>query len=96
MPDFSDRRVTGHLKVVLASEPWCEYTLEDGTVVRARLLLSGIRRVVDQFNSQGDPVFAWTQGPQIEVVCEESQRGAPTRGPGAKTPAPNGGGPYLR
>jgi hypothetical protein len=38
-------------------EEWNQYMLEDGTVLRVRLIVSDVLRVVGEYNSDGDPVY---------------------------------------
>lgn len=39
------------------SEEWCEYLVDDGTVVRIRLIVTDILRVVDSYDAQGQPNY---------------------------------------
>lgn len=39
-----------------AIEPWCEYTLSDGRILRARTIITGVVRA-DQLNSMGEPNY---------------------------------------
>jgi hypothetical protein len=39
------------------SEPWTEYTLEDGSVVRCRLMVIAAKRREGEFNEQGKPIY---------------------------------------
>lgn len=39
------------------SEPWTEYLLEDGTVVRVRVIMVRANRREGQFNDHGAPVY---------------------------------------
>jgi S-adenosylhomocysteine hydrolase len=43
--------------VVNAKDGWSEYTLEDGSVIRAKAVVLDVKRAVDQFNAEGDPVY---------------------------------------
>ena len=67
-------RVTTAVRVRDAKEPWSEYTLADGSVVRCRLLLHSIRRVENQFAPNGDPLYDWAAMPMFEVVAPEGLR----------------------
>lgn len=40
-----------------SDEPWTEVRLEDGTVVRVRLVVKDVSRMVDEFDSQGNPMY---------------------------------------
>jgi hypothetical protein len=39
------------------SEPWTEYTLEDGSVVRCRLMVIAAKRREGEFNEHGKPIY---------------------------------------
>jgi hypothetical protein len=45
---------------------WSEYTLDDGAVIRVKGVLVDAKRMVDQFNATGDPVYLM----QLSVVHE--------------------------
>src|SRR6266446_6382927 len=38
-------------------EGWSEYTLEDGSVIRLKTTLLDIKRAVDQYSPEGDPLY---------------------------------------
>jgi hypothetical protein len=40
-----------------STERWNDYTLEDGTVVRSKLVAMGIARIDDQFDVDGNPIY---------------------------------------
>lgn len=52
------------IKIVSVNEPWCEATLEDGTIIRAKLVFVSIYRHIDP--NTGEPVFG--KGPRGEIV----------------------------
>lgn len=82
MPDpKAPARTTRHLAVKAATEPWSEYQLEDGTVVRVRLVLHSFRRVVGAFAPNGDPEYEWAMQPSIELVVPDSLRDIPGERP---------------
>lgn len=41
----------------VGNESWNEYLLEDGTVLRVKLVATEIMRVDDAYNGDGDPVY---------------------------------------
>jgi S-adenosylhomocysteine hydrolase len=43
--------------IVNAKEGWSEYTLDDGSVIRVKGVLLDIKRALNQFNAEGDPVY---------------------------------------
>ncbi len=50
--------------VVASKDGWSEYTLDDGSVLRAKAAVLDVKRAVDQFNADGDPVYVM----QLTVV----------------------------
>lgn len=44
-------------KIVKAEEPWCTYTLEDGSVVRCRLTIAHFNRVEGSWAPDGNPEY---------------------------------------
>ena len=40
-----------------AHERWNEYLLEDGTVLKMKLILKKVMRVANEFDSEGNPVY---------------------------------------
>lgn len=45
------------LNFVSDQEPWSIYTLEDGTVIRARLVLVKIQRRGNEYSPEGVPLY---------------------------------------
>lgn len=43
--------------VVSSKEGWSEFTLEDGTVIRAKAMLLDVKKMVGQYNAQGEPIY---------------------------------------
>ena len=39
------------------SEKWNEYLLEDGTVLKMKLILKKVMRVENEFDAEGNPVY---------------------------------------
>ncbi len=52
-------------KIVKAVEPWCEYTLSDGTVVRCRMTIAHFNRVEGSWGPDGSPEYQVGIGQQI-------------------------------
>lgn len=48
-----------------SSEKWCEFTLEDGTVVRAKTSIVSAARVTGEYDAQGNPVYQFNIGATI-------------------------------
>ena len=45
------------VKVEQADDPWLIYTLEDGAVLRIKLIVSAVFKVHDRWTPEGDPVY---------------------------------------
>lgn len=45
------------VEVNQAGEKWNEYLLEDGTVLKMKLILKKIMRVENEFDAEGNPVY---------------------------------------
>lgn len=43
--------------VTSSSEPWSEYKLSDGTILRIKTVVVEVRRSKNQYNADGDPVY---------------------------------------
>jgi hypothetical protein len=43
--------------IVSTKEAWSEFTLSDGTVLRAKAVVLDVRKMVDQYNQDGDPIY---------------------------------------
>lgn len=48
---------TEQRSVVASRDGWSEYTLDDGTVIKTRTALVDVKRVVDQYAPNGDPLY---------------------------------------
>jgi hypothetical protein len=45
------------MDVVSSKEAWSEYTLNDGTKIRAKAVLLDVKKAVGQFTVEGEPVY---------------------------------------
>jgi hypothetical protein len=52
--------------IVEVKNAWSEYTLDDGSVIRTKGVLVDAKRMLDQFNANGDPIYLL----QLSVVHE--------------------------
>jgi hypothetical protein len=43
--------------IVSSKDGWSEYTLADGTVIRAKGVVLDVKKMIGQFNAEGDPVY---------------------------------------
>jgi hypothetical protein len=53
--------------VAEATEPFSDYTLEDGTKLRVKSVATSVVRVADQFAPDGKPVYFVTTSPVVFV-----------------------------
>jgi hypothetical protein len=44
--------------IVDSKEPWSEFTLEDGSVLRVKLAVGSVVRVTGRYDPEGNPVYA--------------------------------------
>lgn len=55
--EHDGKSITGEpVKVTTSSEPWAEFTLEDGTTVKAKMVMLDSARL-DTFTANGEPVY---------------------------------------
>ena len=45
--------------VIASKDGWSEYTLEDGTTLRIKAALLDVKRAVDQFANDGNPIYVY-------------------------------------
>ncbi len=43
--------------IVSSKDGWGEFTLADGTVIRAKAVLLDVKKLVGQFNADGEPIY---------------------------------------
>jgi hypothetical protein len=43
--------------IVSSKEGWSEFTLEDGTVLRTKAVVLDVRKMVGQYNQEGEPIY---------------------------------------
>jgi hypothetical protein len=69
---LNEKQVTGKpVDVETSNEPWAQYTLADGTTVKAKMvMLEAIR--LDAHNDNGDPIYQFQFQQIIGVVPAES------------------------
>lgn len=56
------------IPIAEASERFNDYTLDDGTVLRAKLVVSSVVRVKDQWDADGHPVYTIQSHNVVRVV----------------------------
>lgn len=58
--------MTSLVRVLTSNEPWVEYQLEDGTLLRFRFSACSFRKTGKQ-TDQGDPEYSFAHSLQIET-----------------------------
>lgn len=48
---MEQRSITG------MKDGWSEYTLDDGSLIKVKSVIIDVKRAVDQYNAEGDPVY---------------------------------------
>jgi hypothetical protein len=56
------------VQVEESSEKWSEFTLQDGTVVRAKFTMASAVRVDGEFDAQGNPLYLVNMSPIFTIV----------------------------
>lgn len=62
------------IDVTESKEPWSEYSLDDGTIVRVKNIILEVWRFVDQYDPQGNPVYLVKASPIINVTAPQQLR----------------------
>jgi hypothetical protein len=63
------QQVSGvEVQTVESTERWSEFTLEDGTVLRLKLVVSAFIRADGHFDADGNPVYAIRGGPAMNYI----------------------------
>jgi hypothetical protein len=45
------------IDIISSKDGWSEFTLSDGTVLRAKAVVLDVKRMVGQFNQEGEPIY---------------------------------------
>lgn len=59
--------------ITTSSEPWCELTLEDGTVMRVKPVVGSVMRVDNQYDAEGNPVYMLKASHAVSLVYVPEQ-----------------------
>ncbi len=43
--------------IVSSKDGWSEFTLQDGTVIRAKAALLDVKKMIGQYTPEGDPIY---------------------------------------
>jgi hypothetical protein len=73
MINFGGRQVEATpVDVNQSTERWNEYLLEDGTVLKMKLILKKVFRVSNEFDTEGNPVYVM-QSTNVNSVSSPKQ-----------------------
>jgi len=56
------------VQVVESTERWSEFTLEDGTKLRFKMVIAAFIRATNEFDVEGNPIYAIRGAPQINFM----------------------------
>ena len=76
-------------------EPWSSYELTDGTVLKVRVILTGLLRIEGEYDQSGNPIYVVSSQNVVQANAPKKIRGTPTMGSMPPTRA-SGGGPEVR
>jgi hypothetical protein len=54
---YDPKGPTEQRDVVGSKDGWSEYTLDDGATIRVKAVILDVKRAIDQFNTDGDPIY---------------------------------------
>jgi hypothetical protein len=54
---FDPKGPSEPVDILSSKEGWSEYTLADGTVIRAKGVVLDVKKMVGQFNAEGEPIY---------------------------------------
>ena len=77
--NFGGRQVEATpVEVNQSSERWNEYLLEDGTVMKMKLVLKKVLRVDGEFDSEGNPVYIMQSTNVSAITAPENLKHKPS------------------
>lgn len=91
-PGWYSRRRNGHT-FSDGGEHWNEYLVEDGSIIRTKLVATEVIKVDGKYDEQGNPLYVlhstqvlWVDSP--DDLRREEGEGKPNRGSAKEGPAP--------
>jgi len=60
--------------VVSSKEGWSEFNLSDGTTIRLKSVLLEVKKMVGQYNADGDPIYLMQAAQVHQVKAPEEMR----------------------
>ena len=72
---LGDKEYEGEeVSAALVSEPWAEYRLGDGTVLKVKSVVRKVFRLFDQYTREGDPVYIVQTTNIVDVSAPDQLR----------------------
>jgi hypothetical protein len=66
---FNDQMVDGmEVPVEESTERWSEVKLEDGTIMRVKMIVISVVRINEQYDPQGNPMYLTNMAPTVAIV----------------------------
>src|SRR5438093_1353590 len=62
------------------AEPWTTHELADGTILRVRVILTGVMRIEGEYDQSGNPIYVVSSQTVIQANSPKKLRGTPTVG----------------
>jgi hypothetical protein len=60
-----------------SGEHWNEYLVDDGTVIRIKIIATEVVRIDDEYDADGNPVYVVKSGNVMAISAPEDLRRAP-------------------
>jgi hypothetical protein len=77
------------------AEPWAAYELSDGTMLKMRVILTGVMRIEGEYDQSGNPIYVVSSQNVVQANAPKKLRGTPTMGAMPPVKA-SSGGPEIR
>ncbi len=61
-------------------EPWSEYTLADGSILKLKTVVTEVVRVEGQYDNEGNPTYVVRSGNVLVVSAPDNLRRGPAMG----------------
>jgi len=62
------------VEVTSSQEPWSQYLLSDGSVLRTKAVVTEVWRVVDEYDADGNPLYVMKSGGVLVVNAPDELR----------------------
>jgi hypothetical protein len=60
-----------------SGEHWNEYLVDDGTVIRIKVIATEVMRIEDEYDADGNPLYLVKSGNVVAISAPEDLRRAP-------------------